>query len=316
MNKTKIHKNKKRLFKRTKKHRKQYSGGGSNSVITDKITDLASSAGQYIGDKVLRLAGLERIPTQTHNVKNADAVVVTDVPKSEEAAIQSVGQDIANVSNKVSGSIIENVNEVLGSPQLDIGVSEAVENTKEIISDKMEELNNIVNDPIFEQKAEKTLDNVAKYSEIAVEALDKPLDKAVDKLNDAGTKMLSGAVSGSIKVGTDAMAAVPGLGAIVEAGKIVNDISNTASTIVQAGSEATNTISTLFEETSDNIKKLEELKEAKNQISNRTSESIQNFLEPTTNYSLPPQPPRPIIKGGTKKATKYKCSTKRVRFAV
>jgi vacuolar-type H+-ATPase subunit H len=351
MNKTKINKNKqKRLFKKTKKNRKYYGGKiaiednnyikkydkGKVNSLQDKISSVVSAAGKYIGDKGLRLVGLERIEDskkQEDDTQETKAVklgekettdVIDSEPSNLKSNVESIGDDIVNVVNKTSGSVIENVNEVLGSPELNIGIADALENTKDIIQDNMNIINDITNDPKFEKTAEKTLDNVAKYSEIAVKALDEPLNNAIDELNEAGSKAASGVVTSGVNILKDAASAVPFAGSLVAAGNIVNDVSKATSSIVEAGSTAATTLSELVKETSENIdESLEELNEKKNEatnIVNRTSKSIEDFTTPTINpvssIIKKVNKDNKDIKGGTRKQTKYKSVTKRVRFAL
>ena len=248
MIKTKINK-KKKLLKRTKKNKKYYAGGidlknkntilpheetetereGIVDVLKDKVTGIAKSAGDYAAEKALRLFGLE--PIKKYEPSPSEINVDKSVNKLGDAAsnvisdVQSIGANIVNVANKGSATVLENINEVLGSPQVNETITQAAEHTKDIIKKQLETINEIASEPRFKEEAKKTLDNAAEYADIAVKAMDEPIDKAIDKLNEAGEEAASGAVSGSIKVATDAMAAVPGAGAIVEVGKMVNDIS-------------------------------------------------------------------------------------------
>ena len=304
MVKTKINRRKK-LLKRTKKQRKFYSGGGVDlknekttisshdevpkegiiDMLKDKVTGMVKSAGDFAADKGLRLFGLQPIRKKESVDESVDKL--GDAASNVVSDVESVGANIANVANKGSAAILENINEVLGSPQVNKTITQAAEHTKDIIEKQLESINKIASEPRFKEEAKKALDNAAEYADIAVDALNKPLDKAIDKLNEAGEKAASGAVSGSIKVATDAMAAVPGAGAIVEAGKMINDISKAASSVVEAGSEATSTLSDLYLDTTEKIKKgmkeLEEKKKLAENISNRTSESIKEFENPIKN---------------------------------
>jgi hypothetical protein len=129
-----------------------------------------------------------------------------------------------------------------------------------------------------------------------------------------------------IKVSTDAMAAVPGLGAVIELGKMANDASAAAGDVVEAASQATSSVSKVVEDTSKNIEegvqKLEEKKNMKGgmsklkeinkdsiKISNRVNNSINMFENPLQTNK----------KGGYKtkrRLFKNKPKTKRVRFAI
>jgi ABC-type transporter Mla subunit MlaD len=110
------------------------------------------------------------------------------------------------------------------------------------------------------------------------------------------------------------MAAVPGLGAVIEIGKMLNDGSKAASAVVEAGSEAVETASDAFVETTENVKQglqeLDEKKKMAEQISNRTTKSINDFENPL--------PATAQAAGGRKtkrRLFKRKAKSKRVRFA-
>ena len=336
MVKTKI--KRKKLLKRTKKNKKYYAGGidsktentistqeekpreGIVDMLKDKVTGIVKSVGEYATDKGLRLFGLQ--PIKKH--ESTEAGVDDSINKLGDAAsnvvsdVESVGASIANVANKGSAAVLENINEVLGSPKVNETITQAAQHTKDIIENQLENINKIASEPKFKEEAKKVLDNVAEYTDIAVDAMDKPIDKAIDKLNQAGELAASGALYVSIKVATDAMDAVPGAGAIVEAGKMINDVSKAASSVVEAGSEAASTLSDLYVDTSENIEKgmkeLEEKKKLAENISNRTTESIKEFENPTKNL-----PSIPKLKGGfkTKKnLSKLNGKSKRVRFSL
>ena len=108
------------------------------------------------------------------------------------------------------------------------------------------------------------------------------------------------------------MAAVPYIGSIIEVGKMLNDGSKAASTVVEAGSEAVEAASDAFIETKENIeeglKVLEEKKKLGDEISSRTDKSIKEFEDPVKTQD-----------GGRKtrrRLFKHKAKSKRVRFAM
>jgi hypothetical protein len=309
---------------------------GIIDALKKKVSGMVTSVGSYATDKGLRLFGLQPIHndndahSEANETKKVDETMNTlgSAASNVISDVESVGANIVNVANKGSASILENINEVLGSPQVNEGITQAVDHTKNIIENQLETVNKITSDPKFKEVATKSLDNVAEYADIAVDALNKPIDKAIDKLNEAGSDALSGVVSGSIKVGTDAMAAVPGVGAIVEAGKMLNDASKAASSVVEAGSEATTTVSDLFLETKENMKKgLKELEEKKKQsenIMNRTSESVREFENPMKTVSSQTSKMQQQVAGSNikgiiktkKNHMKKKGKSKRVKFDV
>jgi methyl-accepting chemotaxis protein len=162
--------------------------------------------------------------------------------------------------------------------------------------------------------------------------MDEPIDGAIDELNKAGTIVASAAASGAIKVGTDALGAVPGVGAIIDIGKMANDTSKALSEISEAASEAAGTVSKVTKEISENVDQgldtLDEQKKAAARIANRTNESIsqfqnplnkvQNSLNSTVQNSVNNIKPKSVLSGGKTRRKQFKrnIKSKRVRFAI
>jgi len=348
-----------RTNRKNKTHR--YYGGavevddkskGIFDIISDKITGYSGKAINYVKDKGLRLVGLERIK-QPETEQSADTLEIDQninaINNVIGAAVSGIGNvtseigsaaseiigDVKDVFDKGSAAVLENINDVLESPKVGETLTEAAAETAEIGEKLLENFNEKLSTPELKEETKIALDNVADYADIAVEALDEPLNKAVDELNEAGTKAASGAVSGIVKVGTDAMAAVPGAGAIIEVGKILNDGSRALGDVVSAASDATSTISKVVEETSKNINegidKLEEKKEGlTNSLTplkpeatlkqlNKVGGSISNRVDKSINQFENPINSAPVLTGGKKtrrKFLKYKGKSKRVRFAI
>jgi hypothetical protein len=353
MNKTK-HLKRNRLFKKTKK----YFGGASSQklksedtdnsiseainekegvldIVGNKVTDFAFDTGDFLKNKTLRLFGLQPINESETDDKSQE--VDENVNKLSDAAsgvvsnVESIGNDVANVVNKGSAALIGNINAVLESPKFEKSITEAAQETVEIGTKLFNKFNKKLNNPKFKAATEEALDNVADYAEITVKALDEPLDSAIDELNQAGNKAAAGIAAGVIKVGTDALGAVPGFGAVVDVGKMVNDGTKAASTVVEAGTEAAETASELFIKTNqaikEGIKELEKKKKEASNIANRTSESINKFQTPSLDLSdkvnkvVTDKVNKVTSKvGGSikskKRLLKRKAKTKRVRFAL
>jgi len=228
--------------------------------------------------------------------------------------------DVKKVIDKGSSAVIENINEVLKSPHVGNYLNESVTETAAIGTKLLENFNENFNTPGMKEQTEKALENSGQYAEIALKAMDKPIDIAIDKLSKSGEKAASAAFSGSIKVLTDGASAIPGVGAFIGLGKLANDASKAVGNIVEATSEATDTIRKFQEETNKNIdkelSKLEEKKDSINDfnqltkdklnVANRVNKSINEFEKPS------------IIGGSNTRRnfSKRNCKTKRVRFAI
>lgn len=276
-----VKKNKNRSKNRTKSI-KYYGGAlevekntnskGIFTLIGDKLSNYTGKITNYIKDKGLRLAGLEPI-------KKEDAV-----PLPIDTEVDQKMNELGSSASGLATSVIGNVNEVLGSPQLQNSLNNTASETAEIGTNLLENVNAKLSTPEFKEAATEAIDNVADYTNIIVKAIDEPLNNSIDTLNKAGTKAVSGIASGAIKVGTDVLAAVPGAGAIIELGKMANDASAAAGDVVEATSDATTAVANIVKETTENMEEgIDNLKnkelEAK-QIGGRINKSINLFENP------------------------------------
>jgi hypothetical protein len=242
------------------------------------------------------------------NKINSNNTYLNDIEKKVSGITNDITNDVYDTSvhlaNKSKEYVIQNINDFIESPKIS-KIAESGENYLKDINDKIE-------NPVFKKQVNDTLENISDYSELTLKAMDKPIDDAIIKLNDAGTKATSGIVSSSIKVGTDALAAIPGIGAFIELGKIANDASKGVSSVVEASSQAAETVDDFLTETNKNITKLSNIKQQGGEIIDRTIDSINNFHKQIPISSLPS-----AMKGGNKTKKRFfrrKNKTKRVRF--
>lgn len=284
---------------------------GIFDIFGEKLSGLASSTIKTAADSGLKIIGLERIDKSNDSDK-----IDQNVEKLGDAA-SGIISDIKNVADKASAALIGNINEVLASPAVNQSVTEAAEETAEITGKLAENFNEALDNPIVKQELEEAIENAGEIGSVVVEAAKEPFNKAVDIAAEAVPKATGAAVSGAVKVGTDAMAAIPGVGGIIEIGKIINDSSKAASSIVEAGTEAVEAASDVFIDTKQNIEKglkeLEEKKKMAEQISSRTTNSINQFENPLSNIKTTG------LTGGRKtkrRLLKRKLKSKRVRFAI
>jgi len=206
--------------------------------------------------------------------------------------------------DKSKEAIVQNINDFIESPKI-TQISEFGENY-------LNDINERIKNPVFKKQVNETLDNISDYSEMTLKALDKPIDNTIKKLKVAGTEAVSGVLSSGIKVGTDALAAIPGVGAIIELGKIANDASKGVSSVIDASSKAAETVDDFISETNKNMTKLNKMKQQGGEIIQRTIDSINDFQKPIHVNSI-----TSVMKGGNKTKKRFfrrKNKTKRVRF--
>lgn len=354
--KTKRRINNKNKTKKCLNSKEIYYGGNENKngifdIIGNKISDFASGTANFVGDKITRLAGYERIKNSKKEKEELEKIELEkeELEKIEKnkninndssnsvsgifSTAQKIGSDVVDVANKTSAAVVEQVNDVLESPKVQNSLSEAAADTAESGEKLLENINEKLNDPLLKKETELVLDNVGDYAEIAVDSLNKPLNKGIDDLNEAGSNAVAGLASGAVKVGTDVIAAIPGFGSVIEIGKMINDGSKAVGDVVEAGTDSVSTVSDIVKETSKNIhegiekldeekhkledlnpvkggnnyKYFKEIQKAGKKITNRIEKSLTTF---ENNNS--------ILKGGKTKHRfniKHK-KTKKVRFAI
>jgi len=314
---------------------------GIFDILSEKMGSYAGNAFDYVKDKGLRLAGVQPIQTPENSSMNQTKEVDANINKVSDAAsglvsgAKQIGSNVLHVFDRGSATIVEKFNNVIGNKLVEESVTDAAMKTAAIGEKLLENINEKISTPKLKEETKKVLENAADYTEIAVKAMDDPINKAVDELNKAGTKAASGIASGVVKVGTDALAAVPGIGAVIEVGKMANDASAAAGDVVKAASDASSTISRVVGETSKNIeeelekKALEEKDLEKNGLENNMKGGMKQFKEINkggmkiynrVNNSIN-QFENPLVTvGGSKTRRKLRNKpnpkTKRVRFAI
>ena len=311
-----------RRFKKNKRNRTIKRGGGDEpekkdeilkdrdgivDIVGDKISDAASSAATTIGDAGLKIIGLERVDKSEEEKK-----VDNNIEKIGDAA-SGVVSDVGNVVDKTGAAIIDNVNQVLGSDTVKETTQQAAEKTADIVKEGAETFNEALNDPEVKAQVEEAIENAGEIGEVVVKAAEKPFSAAVDVAAESVSKASGAALSGIIKVGTDAMAAVPYIGSIIEVGKMLNDGTKAASAVVEAGSEAVEAGSDMFIATKENVEKglevLEEKKKMAEEISTRNDKSIKDFENPINSQSAGGRRTR-------RRLSKRKAKSKRVSFSI
>lgn len=319
-----------KLTRRVKKNRKNKTikKGGDNSnherkgiidMVTDKISNVTYNVIDKAEDIGLNALGLEKIDksndTSVASVASnlPDMKIDENLEKIRDTA-SGVVSTVGNTVDKTSAAIIDNVNEVLGSTAVSQGVKEAGEETGAIIGKLSETFNDAMNDPAVKAEVEEAIEKAGEIGTIVAKASEQPLKEAARVSVSAGTDALSAASSGMIRVGTDILASLPGIGTIFDITRMINDGSKATSAVVEASSEAIEAASDAFIETKENVerglKELEEKKKMVEEISKRTTGSIKQFENPLQSN---------IQRGGRKTRRhlfKRKVKSKRVRFAV
>lgn len=284
-----------------------YLGNTVKSGI-GKIVEIGEDAG-------LRAFGLERINESENNDNENDS---NDSVNESSGLVSNISGNLQNVANKTGAAIIENVNEVLGSDAVKENIQKATENTVSIIKDNLKIVNNTLNEPEFKEEFINTTNRAAEYGNLAIEAAKGPINKAAEVGAQAASKAIAATSSGAVKVITDFMGAIPGVGAVIDTLKAVNDGSKAVSGVIEATSDAIEAGTNLITETKENFKKgveiFEKNKKLAEQISNRTNQTINDFENPLNRFENTTAQAAGSHKT-RRRLFKRKSKSKRVRFA-
>jgi hypothetical protein len=266
-----------RHYKKTKKDRKRFSNASETNIhggsVLETVADYATPAKEWLWEKGLRLVGAQ--PIQDDNIK------VNDTKKTE---INTLATQSVDLFKKGTSSVIESVNSALQTPLVNETIGKATENVVNSSKEILENVNKKLEDPQLQDDFKKTAKNVAEQATIVLKAVDKPLDDALNKINESAVKATSAVASGAVKVGTDVMAAVPGFGAVIELGKVANDVGKTVSSVSDAVSDTTGAISKLASETKENIEEIQ--KQQGGKILKRIRNSFSEFTQPFSQKNM------------------------------
>lgn len=272
---------------------------GVLDMIGNTISGTASYIGKNIADNSLEILGLERIDKSKEN--------------QNQNKVPGVLSKVKDVSNKASIAVIDNINKFLESETVSKSVKDAGKVTANITKKLADKFNAAMDDPEIKAKVKEAIVNAGEIGEVIAEASEEPIKKFAKVSGKAATTAFGAASSGAIKVGTDILAALPGVGAIFDIGKMFNDSTKAFGTIVKASTEVIETASDAFTDTSEEVKKrlkeLEGKKEMSQEISNRTDESIKEF-----------ENPQQVQQGGYNKTkrrfNKHTSKSRKVKFAI
>ena len=210
-------------------------------IMINKAFELGSSAAGYLYPKLLRLLGARPINSDS----NSNLSMYNSIVSNEEP----------NVITKSIATFLEMINGVIGNSLVNESLEQATQNTKNKISNLIEIINAKLNDPAFKFRFKLFLKNISEYCVIVLRAMDNPIDDAIDKLSETSLKLAKEMVASGAKVTTSALAAIPGIGVIFDLIRMMTDISEGATSIVDAGSSFTTTFSKIITETSKNVDK-------------------------------------------------------------
>jgi hypothetical protein len=300
---------------------------GIFGYLGDKVKSGVGKITSIAEDSALGAFGLEKInhnednnnQEENDNQNNNSENDSKSLLNTATGLVSNISDNIKNVANKTGASVIENVNEVLGSDVVKENIQQAANNTVSILKDNAEIVNNALNNPEVKEEIIEAINNGAEIGNVAIEAAREPINKGAEVIAEAVPNAMASASSGAVKVVTDFMGAIPGVGAVLDMLKAANDGSKAVAGVVEATSDVIEAGSDLIAQTKENFEKgmeiLERNKKLAEKISNRTNKTINDFENPLNKFKN-----STVQAAGSRKTKRRllnrKAKSKRVRFSI
>ena len=310
-----------KLTRRSKKYKKNmtvkfggaYDGKGVIDILKEKAYGTAQAIGETALDTGLKIVGLERI-SKKENYKTDENINTDDNIHKISDTISGVG----NTIDRTGATVIENVNEVLDSNIVQESTTQAAKNTAEILKKSAGKFNEAINNPEVKKEVIEAIDNASEILTTGVKAMKEPISNVVEDTAETLHKTSPKFTKAAVNAFNAGMEEVPIVGTVYAWLNIINNVSKAISAATEAGTEVIESTSDAIIETKkqfdEGIKELEEKKKLGSQISNRTTQSINQFENPIPQYS------QTQTQFGGKKTRKRlfkrRVKSKRVRFAI
>jgi hypothetical protein len=244
---------------------------GVIDIAGESIGNLLENIYKKTRDISLKLLGLQLI-------KNNEIINIDTSGISLDSSILEKGKNISSIADKSVSQSLDNINNYLKSSIVESNTKRTAEETAIILKNLLKLFNDTLDNPELKEELKEALQNAGEVGIIFVKAMEEPFDEFISIVSKSIEKSSSAIGSGAIKIGTDMMAAVPGVGSIIEIGKILNDSSKAASSVVEANGEIIEGMSDFIIKTKENFEKvLKEYEEKKNNTIENINSSINEF---------------------------------------
>lgn len=218
------------------------------------------------------------------------------------SGVSGVGKKI----NQVGSVLVDSLNESVENSGITETVPEAIGKTVDIAKDVLEKTSEKLEDPQFQEDLKIAAANIADKASIVLDAADKPINKLVDKSVVIGEKLGEKMASSAVKIGLNAAGIIPGVGEVLNAVRVVDDVAKAGLAVADAGAQGIEMSADTVSETLDAIQ--EKIDQAEN-VLDRTNGSVTDFVD-TDNIVKIPQ----IQKGGNGRknnnSKRYKYTTR------
>jgi len=253
---------------------------------------------ERIGDKALSMAKsalTSGLKLALKTIEEPEPYADNVIDDKEKSKLAQVGEKASELLDIATTAVLQKANTFLENSGVESAVDAEADKATKKLTSIFNRITAILADPELQQAAVNAGKEVGDYTTILVDAMREPLSELAVVVAEADLKATGAILAGIIKVVTDAMAAVPGLGAVIEVGKISNDIAGAAGDVVHSGTTATTAASKFVYEITQNIMKQVQL------LKNKQA-SVVSPQAPVVSPQAPIVSPQENLAGGRKKA--------------
>ena len=274
------------------------------NLAKDAVTGAASKAAGFIANrlgytKIDQPQSQEQSPSQQSPSQPQEPGLISNVV----SGVSGIGKKI----NQVGAVLVDSLNESIENSGYTETVPEAIGKTVGIAKNVLEKISEKLEDPQFHEDLKIAASNIADKASIVLDAADKPLNKLADKSMELGEKLGEKMASSAVKIGLDAAGIIPGVGEVIEAARVVDDIAKAGLAVADAGAKSIEMGADTVSETLNVIQ--ETINQAGN-VLDRTTGSITDFVDTDNIVKIP----QAIQKGGNGRknnnSKKYKYTTR------
>ena len=251
--------------------------------IGDKALSIAKSA--LTSGLKLALKTIEEPEPEPEPEPYADKVI--EPIEKEKSKLAQVGEKASELLDIATTAVLQKANTFLENSGVESAVDAEADKATKKVTSMFNRITEILADPELQQAAARTGKEVGDYTTILIDAMREPLSELAVVVAEADLNATGAILAGIIKVVTDAMAAVPGLGAVIEFGKISNDVAGATGDVVHSGTTAVTAASRFIYEITQNIMKQVQI--------------LKNKQAPVVSPQAPVVSPEELA-GGSKKA--------------
>jgi hypothetical protein len=271
------------------------------------VTGAASKAAGFIANR-LGYTKIDQPPPPPQSPLESPLPQEPQEPQ-EPSLISNIVSGVSGVGKKINqvGSVlVDSLNESVENSGITETVPEAIGKTVDIAKDVLEKTSEKLEDPQFQEDLKIAATNIADKASIVLDAADKPINKLVDKSVVIGEKLGEKIASSAVKIGLNAAGIIPGVGEVLNAVRVVDDVAKAGLAVADAGAQGIEMSADTVSETLDAIQ--EKIDQAEN-VLDRTNGSVTDFVD-TDNIVKIPQ----IQKGGNGRknnnSKRYKYTTR------